>query len=66
MLKYLKLYNKTPKEMGKMLLDAVYQGTGLTATCGIGTNLFLAKVALDITAKKSSYWKQLIRHLDFT
>lgn len=52
--KYLKLYNKTPKEMGKMLLDAIYQGTGLTATCGIGTNLFLAKVALDITAKKSS------------
>ena len=51
--KYLKLYKKTPHEMGRMLLDAIYDGTGLTATCGIGTNLFLAKVALDITAKKS-------------
>lgn len=51
--KYIKLYNKSPKEIARMLLDAVYQETGLTATVGIGTNLFLAKVALDITAKKS-------------
>ncbi len=51
--KYLKLYNKTPKEIAQMLLDEVYKSTGLTATVGIGTNLFLAKVALDITAKKA-------------
>jgi DNA polymerase V len=34
-----------------MLTDAVFKETGITATAGIGTNLFLAKVALDITAK---------------
>ena len=51
--KYLKLYNMTPEQIAKMLLDAVYKETGLRATVGIGTNLFLAKVALDITAKKS-------------
>jgi len=48
---YLKLYNKTPKEMAQMIIDAVYEETGICATAGIGTNLFLAKVALDVTAK---------------
>lgn len=48
---YLPLYNKTPKELAIMLTDAVFQKTGICATAGIGTNLFLAKVALDITAK---------------
>ena len=49
---YLKLYKKTPKELAIMLMDAVLAETGICATAGIGTNLFLAKVALDITAKK--------------
>lgn len=48
---YLKLYSKTPKEMAVMLMDAVLQETGICASAGIGPNLFLAKVALDITAK---------------
>lgn len=48
---YLPLYCKTPKEMAKMLMDAVLEETGIRATCGIGTNLYLAKIALDITAK---------------
>ncbi|MEE1013335.1 MAG: DNA repair protein [Clostridia bacterium] len=48
---YLHLYHKTPREMAQMLIDAVYAATGISATAGIGTNLFLAKVALDITAK---------------
>lgn len=48
---YLELYHKTPKEMVNMLMKAVFQETGICATGGIGTNLFLAKVALDITAK---------------
>ena len=48
---YLALYNKTAKDMAIMLMDAVLQETGICATAGIGTNLFLAKVALDITAK---------------
>ena len=48
---YLNLYRKNAKEMAQMLMDAVYRETGICATAGIGTNLFLAKVALDITAK---------------
>lgn len=48
---YLSLYHKTPKEMAVMLMDAVFEKTGICATAGVGTNLFLAKVALDITAK---------------
>lgn len=48
---YMNLYNATPKQLAKMILDEIYDQTGITATVGIGTNLFLAKVALDITAK---------------
>ena len=48
---YLALYGKTPRQMARMLMDAVFAETGICATAGIGTNLFLAKVALDITAK---------------
>ncbi len=50
---YLKMYGKTPEELSKTLRDAVYRQTGIRAASGIGTNLFLAKVALDITAKHS-------------
>lgn len=50
---YLKLYGKTPVEMARMMIDAVYKETGICASAGVGTNLFLAKVALDITAKHS-------------
>ncbi len=48
---YLDLYNKTAKEMVVLLMDAVFKETGICATAGIGTNMFLAKVALDVTAK---------------
>ena len=48
---YLALYGKTPRQMARMLMDAVFAETGICATAGIGINLFLAKVALDITAK---------------
>ena len=48
---YTKLYNKTPKEIASMILEDIYNTTGITATVGIGTNLYLAKIALDITAK---------------
>lgn len=48
---YLELYGKTPRELATMLMDAVREETGIPATAGMGTNLFLAKVALDITAK---------------
>lgn len=49
---YLKTYQKTPREMAEMLIKEVLTTTGITATAGIGTNMYLAKVAMDITAKK--------------
>jgi DNA polymerase V len=49
--KYLKLYKKTPHDFTMMLIRDVLAGTGITATAGIGTNLFLCKIAMDITAK---------------
>ncbi|MBR6690898.1 MAG: DNA repair protein [Bacilli bacterium] len=58
---YLNYYKKTPKEFAKMLIDAVYKKTGITAAAGIGTNMYLAKIALDITAKHS---KDNIGYLD--
>lgn len=48
---YLRLYGKKPREMAQLLMDEVFRETGICATAGIGTNLFLAKVALDILAK---------------
>lgn len=49
---YLKTYQKTPRELAQMLIKEVLATTGITATAGIGTNMYLAKVAMDITAKK--------------
>lgn len=48
---YLSLYNMTAKQLAKTMIQDIYDTTGITATAGIGTNLFLTKVALDITAK---------------
>ena len=48
---YLSMYQMTPKELGIAIMNDIHKSTGITATCGIGTNLYLAKVALDITAK---------------
>ena len=48
---YLKTYGLTPHELAmKMVLD-VLETTGITATAGIGTNLYLCKIAMDIYAK---------------
>ena len=49
---YLKLNNKNAEEFARMLIRDVLKTTGITATAGIGTNLYLAKVAMDIVAKK--------------
>ena len=51
---YLSSYGKTPREFSVMLMEAVMKNTGVCATAGIGTNLFLSKVALDNTAKHVS------------
>lgn len=48
---YLAMYAKTPTEMAISLMNQVYQRTGICATAGVGTNLFLAKIAMDILAK---------------
>ena len=48
---YLKLYRMTEKDMAILLMKAVMEETGITATAGIGSNMYLAKVAMDIVAK---------------
>lgn len=51
---YLRMYNMTAKQMAKMLMNEIANRKQIPSTAGIGTNLFLAKVALDITAKHST------------
>ena len=48
---YLGLYQVTAKELGIQIMKDILDTTGIPASCGIGTNLYLAKIALDITAK---------------
>ena len=73
---YLQRYGKTPREMAVMLMEEVWKQVGVRAACGIGSNLYLAKVALDITAKhardfigwldEAEYRKTLWRHQPLT
>ena len=49
---YLKMYQLTPRELTVKIILDVLRRTGITATAGIGTNLYLCKVALDILAKR--------------
>ena len=48
---YLKTYNMRAKELVTKVIQDVYQTTGITATAGIGSNLYLCKIAMDIVAK---------------
>lgn len=48
---YLQSYGMTVRELAKTILLDVLNTTGITATAGIGTNLYLCKVAMDIVAK---------------
>ena len=48
---YLKTYNMKARELVTKVIQNVYETTGITATAGIGTNLYLCKVAMDIVAK---------------
>ncbi len=48
---YLRLYSLTPREFAMKMIQDVFSQTGITATAGIGTNLYLCKVAMDIVAK---------------
>ncbi|MBQ9730673.1 MAG: DNA repair protein [Bacilli bacterium] len=59
--RYLKLYKIDKYELANRIMKHILKETGITSTVGIGTNLFLAKVALDLTAKHS---KDNIGYLD--
>lgn len=58
---YLRLYKMEAKELAVQIMADIKKETGITATAGIGTNLYLAKIALDITAK---HVKDNIGYLD--
>ncbi len=73
---YLPLYKTTPGEMALFLMAKITEELGVRATCGIGTNLYLAKIALDIQAKhapdfiaaldEDRYKKTLWQHMPLT
>ena len=73
---YLKLYKVNPIELAKIIIKDIYKTYKITATAGIGTNMYLAKIALDITAKHSAtnigflneekYKKELWHHRPLT
>lgn len=78
---YLPLYNMTAHDLAMTIIRDVLENTGITATAGIGTNLYLCKVAMDIVAKhipadkdgvriagldKMSYRRQLWTHRPLT
>ena len=74
--KYLKLYKLNPIELAKKIIKDIFRTYGITATAGIGTNMYLAKIALDITAKhnpnnigyldEEKYKKELWHHKPLT
>lgn len=73
---YLAMYQMSARELGITIMKEVFDKTGIMATCGIGTNLYLAKIALDITAKhaedrigeldEETYCKTLWNHRPLT
>lgn len=58
---YLNTYKMTAKELVTKMIHDVFYTTGITATAGIGTNLYLCKVAMDIVAKHSEADKNGVR-----
>lgn len=48
---YLGMYQMSARDLGFLIMGDILNTTGIPSSCGIGTNLYLAKVALDITAK---------------
>lgn len=50
---YLKMYNKSLIDLSKTIIKDILNKTVITAACGIETNLYLSKIALDITTKHS-------------
>lgn len=58
---YLQTYQMKASTLATKVIQDVYNSTGITATCGVGTNLYLAKVAMDIVAKHSKANKYGVR-----
>ena len=58
---YLQTYKMTPRELVTKVIKNVYDETGITATAGIGTNLYLSKIAMDIVAKHTQADKNGVR-----
>lgn len=50
---YLSMYETDAAGLGDMIRREIFEATGITATCGVGSNMYLAKIAMDITAKHS-------------
>ncbi len=73
---YHSLYRRTPRQLSLMVMDDITETLGIRSTCGIGTNLYLTKIALDIISKHSpdfigeldeeSYRKILWQHKPLT
>ena len=73
---YLKLYKMDGVSLAKKIMKDIYDKTGITATAGVGTNMYLAKIALDILSKhdKSNigyldeklYKEKLLDHMPLT
>lgn len=61
MTEYIRLYGLTAHELTMKIIREVLSETGITATAGIGTNMYLCKVAMDIMAKKSAPDKDGVR-----
>ena len=58
---YLRIYDRDPHSLAMMLIKDVLKATGITATAGIGTNLYLSKIAMDIVAKHMAPDKDGVR-----
>ena len=58
---YLKNYQMKASQLATKVIHDIYKQTGITATCGVGTNLYLAKIAMDIVAKHATANKYGVR-----
>lgn len=73
---YLKLYKMDGVSLAKKIMGDIYKKTGITATAGVGTNMYLAKIALDILSKHNKsnigyldeklYKEKLLDHMPLT
>ena len=58
---YLQTYQMKASTLATKVIQKVYETTGITATCGVGTNLYLSKIAMDIVAKHTKANKYGVR-----